>query len=144
MSDLPVTEQHYVYIVECANGSLYTGYSKNVEQRVAAHNSGKGGRYTRAHRPVALLACCQFRSKSEALRVEYSIKQLPRSKKLRFIKNIAQPSQVMNPRAFEEKVTEFDDQILDNQEKEAYSDRKDIGIGSPTNVQTHILSEQNV
>ena len=46
-----MSELHYVYIVRCANGSLYTGYSKNVEQRIAAHNAGKGGRYTRATAP---------------------------------------------------------------------------------------------
>jgi putative endonuclease len=81
-------EYHYVYIVQCSNGSLYTGYSKNVDQRVAVHNAGKGGRYTRAHRPVKLLAYCQFQTKSEALRAEYAIKQLPRHKKLNFIGNI--------------------------------------------------------
>jgi putative endonuclease len=84
-------KHHYVYIVQCSNGSLYTGYSKNVEQRIAAHNAGKGGRYTRANRPVELLAYCQFASKSEALRTEYAIKQLPRHKKLTFIKNIPHP-----------------------------------------------------
>ena len=73
---------HYVYIARCANGSLYTGYSKNVEQRIAVHNAGKGGRYTRANRPVELLVCWPFRSKTEALKTEYAIKQLPRQKKL--------------------------------------------------------------
>jgi putative endonuclease len=84
-------DRHYVYIVQCANGALYTGYSKNVEQRIATHNAGKGGRYTRANRPVELLACCGFPSKSEALRAEYAVKQLPRHKKLAFIQNISYP-----------------------------------------------------
>lgn len=84
-------DHHYVYIVQCANGALYTGYSKNVEQRIATHNAGKGGRYTRANRPVELLACCGFPSKSEALRAEYAVKQLPRHKKLAFIQNISYP-----------------------------------------------------
>jgi putative endonuclease len=86
MKDLPSIEHHYVYIVQCTNGSLYTGYSKNIVQRIAVHNAGKGGRYTRAHRPVELLAYCQFATKSEALRAEYTIKQLPRHQKLAFIK----------------------------------------------------------
>jgi putative endonuclease len=79
-------DRHYVYIVQCANGAFYTGYSKNVEQRILMHNAGKGGRYTRANRPVELVACCQFATKSEALRAEYTIKQLPRHQKLAFIR----------------------------------------------------------
>jgi putative endonuclease len=86
MKDLSSIKHHYVYIVQCANGSLYTGYSKNVAQRIAVHNSGKGGRYTRANRPVELLALCPFATKSEALRAEYAIKQLPRHQKLAFIR----------------------------------------------------------
>ncbi len=76
------TEQHYVYMARCANGSLYTGYSKNVEQRIKTHNAGKGGRYTRANRPIELVACWTFTTKREALQVEYAIKQLSRQQKL--------------------------------------------------------------
>jgi putative endonuclease len=90
MDEPQTTNGHYVYIVQCANGAFYTGYSKNVKQRIIVHNAGKGGRYTRANRPVELLACCQFQSKSEALRAEYAIKQLPRHRKLTFIQNICQ------------------------------------------------------
>ena len=78
---LPV-EVHYVYIVRCSNDSLYTGYTKDVEQRIAVHNAGKGGRYTRSHRPVELVACWQFSTKRMAMQVEYQIKQMPRSQKL--------------------------------------------------------------
>ena len=92
MSEPQSSEQHYVYIAHCANGSLYTGYSKNVEQRIKAHNAGKGGRYTRANRPIALLACCLFETKTAALQAEYAIKQLPRQKKLALIKNSVQQS----------------------------------------------------
>lgn len=82
---------HYVYIARCANGSLYTGYTVNVERRMAAHNAGKGGRYTRAHRPVALVKywCCQ--TKREALQVEYQIKQLSRQQKLAIASGDAVP-----------------------------------------------------
>jgi putative endonuclease len=75
-------EQHHVYIAQCADGSLYTGYSKNVEQRLKTHNMGKGGRYTRAHRPLTLLASWSLQTKTKALQVEYAIKQLPRQQKL--------------------------------------------------------------
>ncbi len=75
-------KRHYVYIVRCANGALYTGYAQNVEQRVAVHNAGKGGRYTRSHRPVELRVSWCFGTQREALQVEYRIKQLPRPQKL--------------------------------------------------------------
>jgi len=75
-------ESHYVYIVRCANGSLYTGYARDVAQRIAAHNAGKGGRYTRAHRPVALVVYWRFSTKRAALQEEYRIKQLSRKQKL--------------------------------------------------------------
>ncbi|MGG6269095.1 GIY-YIG nuclease family protein [Leptolyngbya sp. AN03gr2] len=55
---------------------------KNVEQRIAAHNAGKGGRYTRAHRPVELVASWQFVTKRAAMQVEYQIKQMKRSQKM--------------------------------------------------------------
>lgn len=87
MSEPQPLEQHYVYIAHCANGSLYTGYSKNVEQRIKVHNAGKGARYTRANRPITLLAYCSFETKTAALQAEYAIKQLPRQKKLALIKN---------------------------------------------------------
>jgi len=76
---------HYVYIVRCANGSLYTGYTRDIEARIATHNEGKGGRYTRAHRPVQLVAAWHFETKREALQIEYRIKQLPRPKKLELV-----------------------------------------------------------
>jgi putative endonuclease len=90
MSHLPLSESHaeshsefhYVYLARCANGAIYTGYSKNVAQRIATHNAGKGGHYTRAHRPVELLACWSCRTKTAALKAEYAIKQLPRPQKL--------------------------------------------------------------
>ncbi len=74
-------EEHYVYIVECADLSFYTGYTTNVERRVAVHNIGKGARYTRSRLPVKLLAYWSLPTKTEALRVEHRIKQLSRQKK---------------------------------------------------------------
>lgn len=91
MVDLPQSNAHYVYVVRCANGSLYTGYTKDIEARIAAHNEGKGGRYTRAHRPVELIASWNFATKREALQVEYRIKQLSRPKKLELVQQTEIP-----------------------------------------------------
>jgi putative endonuclease len=83
LKHVPHPQAHYVYMVCCANGTLYTGYTINVERRIALHNAGKGGRYTRSHRPVSLMATWTFNSKGEALRAERQLKRLPREQKLR-------------------------------------------------------------
>ena len=83
MKHVPHPQAHYVYMVCCANGTLYTGYTIDVERRIALHNAGKGGRYTRSHRPVSLVATWTFNSKGEALRAERALKRLPREQKLR-------------------------------------------------------------
>lgn len=70
-----------MYVLECADGSLYTGYTLCVEQRVAAHNAGKGAKYTRSHGPVALLAQAAFDTKRAAMSAEYRFKQLSRDDK---------------------------------------------------------------
>jgi putative endonuclease len=75
-------------MVCCANGTLYTGYTINVERRIALHNAGKGGRYTRSHRPVSLMATWTFNSKGEALRAERELKRLPREQKLRVVEQM--------------------------------------------------------
>ena len=77
-----VCKEYWVYMACCANGTLYTGYTTNVQQRIAAHNAGLGGRYTRSNRPVVLLAVWRFNSRAEAMRAERSIKRLPHEKKL--------------------------------------------------------------
>lgn len=76
---------HYVYMVRCNDHTLYTGYTTNVERRVAMHNAGKGARYTRARLPVVLMVSWQFASKGEALRTEYALKRCPRAQKLRLL-----------------------------------------------------------
>src|SRR5262249_34245412 len=78
-------QTHFVYMVRCCDGSLYTGYSTHVEKRVATHNAGKGARYTRAHLPVTLCAVWSFPNKGEALQAERAIKGLPRAEKVRLI-----------------------------------------------------------
>jgi putative endonuclease len=76
---------HYVYVLRCVDGTLYTGYTTNIERRLSTHNAGKGGSYTRSHRPVTLVAQWQFVTKREALRTEYAIKQLSHPQKLNLI-----------------------------------------------------------
>ena len=72
---------HYMYVLECADGSLYTGYAVDVQARLAAHNAGKGAKYTRARLPVSLLAYAEFASKHAAMHAEYIFKQLSRNEK---------------------------------------------------------------
>lgn len=76
---------HYTYIVRCADGTLYTGWTTDLQRRLAAHNDGRGAKYTRSRRPVALLYHECFETKEEALRREYAIKKLSRAEKLRLI-----------------------------------------------------------
>lgn len=75
----------YVYIVECADGSLYTGWSVDVEARVKAHNAGRGARYTKMHRPVKLVYSESHRTRKSALKREAAIKTWPRERKLKLI-----------------------------------------------------------
>jgi putative endonuclease len=75
----------FTYIVECSDGSFYTGWTDDIEQRLAAHNSGKGARYTRSRGPVRLLTSWQFADKREAMSFEWSVKQLNRKEKLALI-----------------------------------------------------------
>lgn len=77
----PDTPTHFVYLLACADQTLYTGYTTNVERRLAAHNAGSGARYTRGRRPVILLAAWALASKGEALRAERAIKGLSRQQK---------------------------------------------------------------
>ena len=70
-----------MYVVKCADGTLYTGYSPDVEARVAAHNAGKGAKYTKTRRPVELVGSAAFETKHEAMSAEWHFKQLSRAKK---------------------------------------------------------------
>lgn len=76
---------HYVYIVRCADGSLYTGYATDTAGRVAAHNAGRGAKYTRPRRPVTLVFRQRFADKGRALSREYALKQFSRDEKERLI-----------------------------------------------------------
>jgi putative endonuclease len=71
-----------VYLVRCSDNSLYCGVSNDLKSRLIEHNSGKGAKYTRSRRPVELVGVGPQMSKSEALKLEYRIKQLPANKKI--------------------------------------------------------------
>ena len=73
---------NYVYMLRCADGTLYTGWTTDLQRRLAAHNAGKGAKYTRSRRPVALCYVETCDSREEALRREAAIKRLPRQEKL--------------------------------------------------------------
>jgi putative endonuclease len=75
----------YVYIVECADGSLYTGWAVDVEQRVKVHNTGRGARYTRLHGPVKLVYAEEQPDRVAAMKRELEIKRWPRARKLKLI-----------------------------------------------------------
>ncbi|MBQ7794866.1 MAG: GIY-YIG nuclease family protein [Clostridia bacterium] len=80
---------YYTYLLECADGTLYCGYTTDVAERVKAHNSGKGAKYTKSRLPVKAVYSESFETKSEAMSREAKIKQLTREDKLKLIKGIS-------------------------------------------------------
>lgn len=76
---------NWVYILRCADGSLYTGWTTDPQRRLKAHNAGRGAKYTRSRRPAALVYTELCETKAAALRRERQIKGLTRSEKLRLI-----------------------------------------------------------
>lgn len=77
---------NYTYILKCKDGSLYTGWTNNLEKRVKAHNSGQGAKYTKSRRPVELVYYESFTTKEEAMSREYAIKKMTRKKKEKLIR----------------------------------------------------------
>jgi len=71
-----------VYLLECADGTMYCGVTNDLARRMKAHNEGKGAKYTRGRTPVKLIEVCIRLTKSEALKLEYQVKQQPRAKKV--------------------------------------------------------------
>ena len=79
----------FLYVLECADGTWYTGYTVGVDERVRAHNAGAGAKYTRSRRPVRLLAQAAFATKHEAMSAEYRFKRLTRRQKERLVRRAA-------------------------------------------------------
>jgi predicted GIY-YIG superfamily endonuclease len=78
----------FVYIVRCADGTYYTGWAADVARRVAAHNAGQGGRYTRMRRPVTLVYQEEAPDRGSAMRREVAIKKYGRQQKERLIRRV--------------------------------------------------------
>lgn len=76
---------HYVYILECKDKTLYTGWTTDLDKRIKNHNDGQGAKYTKARRPVTLVYYETYEDKSNALKREYEIKQYSRQDKLKMI-----------------------------------------------------------
>ncbi|MGN1003023.1 MAG: GIY-YIG nuclease family protein [Oscillospiraceae bacterium] len=77
--------ENYTYILRCADGSLYTGWTNDLEKRLKAHNAGTASKCTRSRRPVELVYQESFETKAQAMRREAQIKRLSREEKLRLV-----------------------------------------------------------
>jgi putative endonuclease len=95
-----MTDLAFVYIVQCADDTLYTGWSNNVGRRIEKHNSKKGAKYTRSRTPVRLVYFHTCANKIEAMQLEYKIKQLTRAQKMALIaqaRNALLPACLQSP-----------------------------------------------
>lgn len=77
---------NYTYILKCQDGSLYTGWTNDLEKRVQVHNAGKGAKYTKTRRPVELVYWEEYETKNEAMKREYAIKHMSRREKEKLVK----------------------------------------------------------
>ncbi|HIT60765.1 MAG TPA: GIY-YIG nuclease family protein [Candidatus Fimousia stercorigallinarum] len=77
---------NYTYILECADGSFYTGWTNDLQKRLRLHNQGKASKYTRSRLPVRLVYMEEHQTKQEAMKREYAIKQLSRQDKMQLIR----------------------------------------------------------
>ena len=82
---------NYTYILKCRDGSLYTGWTNDLERRIREHNAGKGAKYTKTRRPVTLAYFEKFDTKEEAMSREYAIKRLKRKDKLKLVDSDGNP-----------------------------------------------------
>ena len=90
---LRMSEKNYTYILRCRDGSLYTGWTNDLEKRVETHKKGKGGKYTRSRLPVELVYYEVFPSKEEAMRRESEIKSLKKEAKEALIADSMTPKE---------------------------------------------------
>jgi len=81
MREERISRQWVVYLIRCSDESLYCGITNNLKNRLAAHNSGRGAKYTRSRRPVELVGASSEMTKSDALKLECRVKRLPAGKK---------------------------------------------------------------
>lgn len=79
----------FCYILQCADGTFYTGWTTDLDRRLKMHNAGRGAKYTKLRRPVTLVYSEELADRSLAQKRELAIKRLPRAKKIGLIKNFA-------------------------------------------------------
>jgi len=91
----------WVYIAKCSNRALYTGITNDLKKRLATHNAGKGGKYTRSHLPIRFIFTKRVRGKSAALKLEIKIKSFKTQKKREFIASCGQTGSRRPPRIAE-------------------------------------------
>lgn len=87
-NEIKIAKPWFVYLLECQDGSIYTGVAIDVAARYTLHVAGKGARYTRSHPPKRILAVIEYPDRSTASKAEYEIKLLPPAKKHELIKII--------------------------------------------------------
>ena len=83
-----MANNYYVYVIRCADNSLYTGYTNDVVSRFKKHEEGKGANYTRGRAPLLLEYVEPYETKGEAMKAEYAFKQLTKKEKELFIKGV--------------------------------------------------------
>lgn len=86
---------HYAYILECADGTYYCGYTNDLEKRIKVHNRGKGAKYTRARLPVRLIYFEEFDSKEPAMSREYYLKKLTHAQKKKLAESFTVPESLV-------------------------------------------------
>ena len=102
----------YTYIVECEDGTFYTGWTKQLENRMRSHNEGKGAKYTRARLPVRLVYYEVFATRQEAMKREYAVKQLTRQEKLKLFENMPEEVKQECSRVMKKIQKNVEDQIV--------------------------------
>lgn len=85
----PPQKTWYLYLLECQDGSIYTGITLDIKARFKRHKSGKGARYTRSHRPICVLAVAVFVNRASAQRAEYLVKRCPAKRKREIANQLA-------------------------------------------------------
>ncbi len=83
--------KHYAYILECADGTFYCGYTNDLKKRIKTHNEGKGARYTRARLPVKYIYFEEFETKEAAMSREYHLKELTHAQKKKLSESFTVP-----------------------------------------------------
>jgi len=119
----------HVYIVRCADDTLYTGITNNIDKRIVKHNKGTGAKYTKARRPVILVKSIECVNKSEALKLEYKIKQMPKKEKLKPQINFCDKCHKVVP---EEQITYYEPNSFCKEARYVHQYKKYVNLNGPS------------